>query len=699
MTTAYRDVIIRVKMEHDKASVDRTSAAVRGALQAEQRERQQNATAAERLRKQEERDEQRRSDAVLRTHQRLYREKQRLAEREARETERAAKIQEREEQRRADAVLRIHQRLYREKQREEEKAARDSARAATAQQRAVEQAQQRMRSSYQQGFESARMLTTGVTQLARSFVLLGISSEEDLKKAMQALAMFEAGAQGLSATLNIVQGLTKAMGAYRTATLAAAGANVAFGASGGGAAAGGALAAGGAGLATGIGATIGAGLAAAGSVAAAGVIVGSGVSDIAKYGGVSSRSYAGRVAEKELPFINWMDKNVGFGGAGEAAGWSPALREMRAAQQREGTAGERLAAIQHTRRTREYQAQLAGVDADTARDATSRDWALRWNSAETRQREMPGWFSTARIRDARDLQASQNFAANLGPNATDRERVMAFYGNVLSTERQAANETRRIGAGTEAFLPMRQEAQAGLTQARAALAGADRTSPAEMARYTADYQAALERVLQITTKEKETRAEMWRSQIESQTRVLAMYDQQIAKTRQEAREVRERGMSAAERFGALNPEQQQQVLNARRKMTAGADLTREEETMMTEYGATATQQDIRKRRTSRANALGFGAAFGAEYEAEARSKESIANELEARVNVKYETTVKLEADTEGLVSEVTSRVEELLREQSRLVSASLAESNERSKDEMRAEWERDASTQRGVSGR
>lgn len=99
--------------------------------------------------------------------------------------------------------------------------------------------------------EGSKQSLEGITALARGFVLLGVSSEKDLEKAVKTLAKFEAVANVLKGTINTVQGLAKAYDAYRTSVQAAAAAESArsaaqaaggaAGAVGGGAAAGGAV--------------------------------------------------------------------------------------------------------------------------------------------------------------------------------------------------------------------------------------------------------------------------------------------------------------------------------------------------------------------------------------------------------------------------------------------------------------------------
>ncbi len=92
----------------------------------------------------------------------------------------------------------------------------------------------------------------GVEQLARGFVLLGVASEDDLQKAVHAMAAFEGGLEVLKGTATVLKSVTGGWRAYTSAVVLAAAAEKARAAAGiGGAAASGvgSVAAGGVGAA------------------------------------------------------------------------------------------------------------------------------------------------------------------------------------------------------------------------------------------------------------------------------------------------------------------------------------------------------------------------------------------------------------------------------------------------------------------
>jgi len=60
-----------------------------------------------------------------------------------------------------------------------------------------------------------KQTVSGIGSVARAFVLLGISGEENIEKAVRAFAKFEAGMQGIQGAANIVGGGAKAFRAYR----------------------------------------------------------------------------------------------------------------------------------------------------------------------------------------------------------------------------------------------------------------------------------------------------------------------------------------------------------------------------------------------------------------------------------------------------------------------------------------------------
>lgn len=69
------------------------------------------------------------------------------------------------------------------------------------------------RMAHERAFEGARMLASGVVNVARSFVLLGVSGEENMEKAVRAFAKFEAVVQAGTGLMNIAQGGYRLAGA------------------------------------------------------------------------------------------------------------------------------------------------------------------------------------------------------------------------------------------------------------------------------------------------------------------------------------------------------------------------------------------------------------------------------------------------------------------------------------------------------
>jgi hypothetical protein len=88
-------------------------------------------------------------------------------------------------------------------------------RAYAEQERAATQAAQRAAQANRELLGGLRQTATGVGSVARAFVLLGVSGEVYLNRALQVLAKFEAGMQGVSGVTNILAGGAKIVGASR----------------------------------------------------------------------------------------------------------------------------------------------------------------------------------------------------------------------------------------------------------------------------------------------------------------------------------------------------------------------------------------------------------------------------------------------------------------------------------------------------
>jgi hypothetical protein len=93
----------------------------------------------------------------------------------------------------------------------------------------------------QQKLNSAVKQTLGgLAGVGRAFVLFGVSGEENIEKAVRALARFEATVSAITGLINLIEGASKAWKAYAAATAAATAAQAAFNATSGAGAVGGA---------------------------------------------------------------------------------------------------------------------------------------------------------------------------------------------------------------------------------------------------------------------------------------------------------------------------------------------------------------------------------------------------------------------------------------------------------------------------
>lgn len=89
------------------------------------------------------------------------------------------------------------------------------AKAYEAQERAAARAAATQQRNVRELVSGSKQAAAGVGSIARAFVYLGVSGEENLEKALRVLAKFEAGMAGISGVSNVVGGVSKASRAYR----------------------------------------------------------------------------------------------------------------------------------------------------------------------------------------------------------------------------------------------------------------------------------------------------------------------------------------------------------------------------------------------------------------------------------------------------------------------------------------------------
>lgn len=80
---------------------------------------------------------------------------------------------------------------------------------------------------------AAKQVLSGFVSIGRAAVLFGVSGEENIEKAVRALARFEAGVSAITGIINLIEGASKAWRVYAAATATATAAQVAFNATAG----------------------------------------------------------------------------------------------------------------------------------------------------------------------------------------------------------------------------------------------------------------------------------------------------------------------------------------------------------------------------------------------------------------------------------------------------------------------------------
>lgn len=108
-----------------------------------------------------------------------------------------------------------------DERREREGILREKLRAIQTEERAASRAAAAITRANREMLSGLRQTAVGVGSVARAFVLLGVSGEENLTRALQVLAKFEAGMQGISGITNILAGAGKVFSASRSGGLGA----------------------------------------------------------------------------------------------------------------------------------------------------------------------------------------------------------------------------------------------------------------------------------------------------------------------------------------------------------------------------------------------------------------------------------------------------------------------------------------------
>lgn len=301
------------------------------------------------------------------------------------------------------------------------------AKAYEAQERAANRAAAAQQRNIRELVSGSKQAAAGIGNIARAFVYLGVSGEENVEKALRVLAKFEAGMAGIRGASDIAGGLAKAGKAYRG-----------LGA--------------GAGLAAGVGAV---GLGATAALGAAALATGAGV------GFGAARLYLG-----EQEFGNFTD----WTGATDYRGERNAANRARV-----GTTAEKQIARRGriAQRYSDYDT-LAGFDVADAEGrgglgAASNTARASVASARERSRALEARISTGRAGNLEEFSA-ERVAAKQGELAAMNtalqleERRRSIVKSTVEAEREKTKAVREGLEASKASLGLADEATVRLAE-------------------------------------------------------------------------------------------------------------------------------------------------------------------------------------------------------------------------------------------
>lgn len=552
---------------------------------------------------------------TFRARQKTIKDREREEARAAREAERLAQKAEREAIARDRKLFLSRQKAIKDREREEVRAAKAQESAYRKAEAVVEQSQSKVRAATAASAEGFKMAIGGATALARGFALVGAANEESMEKAVKTLAKVEAGVQAIRGTIDLVQGGVKVWRAYTAAVEAAAAAHAAVGAAqaiAGGAGAAGSAGRGAGGLAANVatgyaGAKLaGTGKAATGAASA----TGAGGIGVAMTAGAIVAAGAGIVAALKAAGDNIRDASkYGAGGGATPGSWN-----------------ERVAGWASGFNT--WVAGATGMGPQVYKDSAAED-------AQTARMEADRQKQTE-FRSARD----------------------SYWQERLAIEAKGRKEPTTAAEGQAALDEARQ-------RYRSASTTADAPESLVSGRHQ-EYISALEKAVQLRKEEAEQQQRINREQMQGAKERIAALEQEKQKHLDIAKQIRERTKSAKESFGALSSQDQSRLINLKKRMDQGGELSREDEALLEQYGDDRAKDEINKRRRQRAEAAGFGSFYGEDRkEQEARRQEDLAGQIDVTIKDNREVVVRLEADNQRIARDVAAQAKPLMEEQRR----------------------------------
>lgn len=584
-----------------KAQGDRMRMAV-GFAKQQERESVKAVKDADKARKEIERDQTRRQSqqnrrtvAILKQQERDAVKAAKNADREKAAIEKAAASRQREQNRRTVAILKQQEQDAVLSERGKQAAIKGTEIAQRQALSAHQQATAQLTGMNERATEGFKMSLSGAMSLGRGIAMLGLVGEKDTQKLLEGLIKIQAAFDIMRGSIETVQGLTRAWTAYRSAVAAAAAARTTLTAAQAAGAATGAAGIAGAG---GIGLVAGAGLLAAGGAYLGGRAISETVTAVSKYGvggGADVGSQLDVTGSGLHSAYRWLQRQGVISGGVElleAAAFTP-----------------------------------LGVDAGSEKDP----YFTSQEQAERAERNLKG------VR-------------------AERARREKSAGGFFQAQRAAEQARRRVTPLT------RSQAQANLAKSRARVGGLrvlrEDLPEGEEAPLTAEiedadqrHKAALQDVIALAERERAIRQQTGREQIALADRRIASLRTVHAQHIQTAKLIREQGLAAKERFGALGGREQAELVRISRKIKTGEELTRKEETLIEPFREiTQLGRGIRAGRFRRAEAGGFEEFAGGDFERRVDIEQRAERSIETKINLLKEHKITVRMDTKTVVA-------------------------------------------------
>jgi hypothetical protein len=163
-------------------------------------------------------------------------------------------------------------------------------------------------------------------------------------------------------------------------------------------------------------------------------------------------------------------------------------------------------------------------------------------------------------------------------------------------------------------------------------------------------------IIQWSNQRLQIEREISSEQIRSAQQTLAVAKQELQTKEQQIKVAQDAAMSAQERFGMLGVDEQQQLLEARKRFQAGAQNVEVEDLRKLRGFSGAMDEQIAAEARRRAAAAGFGE-FQAEDVKRIKALEAERAQIEVKVKAQAQVVAKLEVDAESVAKEINKQID------------------------------------------